>query len=157
MVLRCEKLGIVVDVSHGSDRLTDEVTEMCRSMKIPAIASHSNSRVCLNHSRNLTDERAKRIAEAGGIIGISLARNHLAPEDAKTSDVLRHIAHYLELGLGKNVCFGCDMDGADLPDCVRDVSSMPKIYDSLVASGIGKETADGIFYGNARRFFEKYM
>lgn len=157
VVLRCEKLGITVDVSHGSDLLTDEATEICASNKIPAIASHCNSRACRNHSRNLTDNRAKRIAAAGGIIGISLARNHLATEDAKTSDVMRHIAHYLSLGLEKNLCFGCDMDGTDLPDGMRDVSSMGKLYDEMISSGFGRQTADDVFYGNAHRFFGKYM
>lgn len=158
VVLECDRLGIAVDISHGSDALTDEVTEMCASLKIPAIASHSDLRACCDHSRNLTDERAKRIARSGGIIGVNLADKHLKEGGgAEISDVIRHVLRYLDLGLEKSLCMGCDLDGADLPAGIDDVSSVTKIYDALISGGVGEQTAEDIFYGNARRFFEKYM
>ena len=57
------RLGIVVDVSHGSDRTTRDVLET--SVK-PVIASHSNARAVQDHLRNVTDERSGRSPRRAG-------------------------------------------------------------------------------------------
>lgn len=60
---RLSALGMAVDLSHASDRMTEEATEICKSGKIPAIASHSSARAVTSHRRNLTDELAKKSPE----------------------------------------------------------------------------------------------
>lgn len=158
VILRCEELGIAVDVSHGSDRLIEETVGLCADGKIPAIATHSNSRACCEHTRNLTDGLAKKIADAGGIIGISFCRGHLSGAEVVTAgDVVRHLRHYLSLGLEDAICFGGDFDGAKLPDEMHDITYLYKIAECAEKSGIGRGILDKVFYGNARGFFEKYM
>lgn len=158
VILRCGELGIVVDVSHGSDRLIEEAVGLCANEKIPAIATHSNSRACCGHSRNLTDALAKKIAGAGGIIGVSFCRSHLSGEATVTADdVVRHILHYLDLGLEDGICLGGDLDGSSLPDDIGDITHLYKICECAEKSGIDGKILEKIFYGNARRFIEKYM
>lgn len=158
VVAGCERLGVIVDVSHGSDKLIGEVTEYCSSAKIPAIATHSCSRSCRDHPRNLTDGAAKRIAAAGGIVGLSLCRTHLSGEkDVMVQDAVRHLCRYLEIGLEKNLCIGADLDGTDIPDGMTDVSSIGVLYEAALRAGVGEDTLSDVFYGNARRFFVKYL
>jgi len=72
-----EELGIMVDVSHLSDRAFDEV---CVQSTRPFIASHSNCRALCNHPRNLTDSMIRALAEQGGVMGINLATGFLSPD-----------------------------------------------------------------------------
>ena len=68
-VREMNRLGIMVDVSHGSD----ETFWDCISVsKAPVIASHSGCRSLCNHRRNLTDEMIRALGEKGGYIGIPL-------------------------------------------------------------------------------------
>ena len=50
------RLGIMVDVSHGNDSVFYDAIKMS---KAPIIASHSNARSVTNHKRNMTDEMLK--------------------------------------------------------------------------------------------------
>ena len=158
VVSECERLGVIVDVSHGSDKLTDEATEYCALAKIPAIATHSCSRQCRDHPRNLTDDAAKRIAAAGGIVGMSLCPAHLSDKkEATAEDAVRHICHYLDLGLERNLCIGADLDGTELPAGITDVSSLGSLREAMLRAGISEDMVSAVFYGNARRFFGRYL
>ena len=66
-VREMNRLGIVVDVSHASDRTTWDILETATA---PVIASHSNARALCDHPRNLTDEMIRAIAATGGLVGI---------------------------------------------------------------------------------------
>lgn len=107
VVKECDRLGIVIDVSHMSDRGTFDVLE--NSTK-PIIASHSNVRKLCSHRRNLTDEMIKGIAKSGGVIGFHALDRLVSDKPNPTADdVLRHIAYIAELagvdciGIGPDV------------------------------------------------------
>ena len=158
VVRRLSKLGMAVDVSHASDRMAEETIELCKSGKIPAIASHSSARAITSHRRNLTDELAKKISGAGGIIGVCLAGGFLSgAAPAHLSDAVRHIMHYLDIGLEKSVCIGADLDGATPPEEIKDVSDMPRLYEAVLSAGVDEGTAEDIFFRNAERFVSEYM
>ena len=67
VVAECNRLGIMVDVSHASDKSFFDVLKVT---KTPVIASHSSVRAICNHPRNLTDEMLKALAANGGVIQI---------------------------------------------------------------------------------------
>lgn len=60
VVEEMNRLGIMVDVSHGNDSLFYDAIALS---KAPIIASHSNARVVTNHKRNMTDEMLKLMAK----------------------------------------------------------------------------------------------
>ncbi|MEW6730316.1 MAG: dipeptidase [Acidobacteriota bacterium] len=62
------QLGMMVDVSHVSDRAFYDVLAVTTK---PVIASHSNLRRLCNHPRNLTDDMLRALAQNGGICGIN--------------------------------------------------------------------------------------
>jgi len=67
VVAECNRLGIMVDVSHVSDK---SFFDVLRVTKAPVIASHSSVRSICDHPRNLTDEMLEALAENGGVIQI---------------------------------------------------------------------------------------
>ena len=70
-VRQAQRLGILVDVSHISDRGFWDILDMTES---PVIATHSNSRAVWNHSRNLTDEMFLAICKTGGVAVLTSMR-----------------------------------------------------------------------------------
>jgi len=77
VVAECNRLGIMVDVSHISEKSFFDVLETCRA---PVIASHSSVRALCDHPRNLYDEQLKALAENNGVIQICLLSSFLKPE-----------------------------------------------------------------------------
>ncbi|MBL30740.1 MAG: membrane dipeptidase [Flavobacteriaceae bacterium] len=74
VVQEMNRLGIMVDVSHGSDSLFYETIKLS---KAPIIASHSNARKVTNHERNMTDEMLKLMAKNGGVVQLTMLSNYL--------------------------------------------------------------------------------
>jgi membrane dipeptidase len=96
VVKECESLGIVVDVSHLSDRGTEDVLETSTK---PIIASHSNARALCSNRRNLPDHLIRGIASSGGVIGFHALDRIVSDQPNPTLDhVLKHIAYVAELG-----------------------------------------------------------
>lgn len=158
VVRRCLELGIIPDVSHGSDALISDTVDICRAKGRPCIATHSNSRTVMKHPRNLTDENFKKIASLGGLVGISLAPMHLTDGECGISDIIRHIEHYLSLGGEDAVCLGCDLDGVDtLPQGIENVSDVEKIAEELGRFNYTDTLIDKIFYANARNFISLWL
>jgi membrane dipeptidase len=67
LVEACIGLGVLLDVSHVSDRTFDDLATWSRSASVPLIASHSSARALASHPRNLTDAQLAVIAESGGV------------------------------------------------------------------------------------------
>ncbi|MBQ8551754.1 MAG: membrane dipeptidase [Clostridia bacterium] len=158
-VRRCFSLGIIPDVSHASDKMTDEVIALAEECGRVCVATHSNSRAVCDHRRNLTDERFCHIARLGGIVGISLAPMHLTHDEVCTiDDIVRHIEHYLSLGGEDTVCLGCDLDGVDiLPEGIKTVSDIEKIAEALGRINYTDDLIEKIFYANARNFISLWL
>ncbi len=75
LVAACESLGVVVDVSHLSDR---GFADLCEVAERPFVASHSNCRSLCPSPRNLTDEMIRELGERGGVVGITFAPGFLS-------------------------------------------------------------------------------
>lgn len=67
-------LGMVLDASHASDQVFDQMMEISRA---PIILSHSGCRAVHDHPRNIDDDRIKKLAAAGGTIQINSYNSYL--------------------------------------------------------------------------------
>ena len=67
-VAEMNRLGILIDGSHSSDAVFDQMLELSR---VPIILSHSGPRAIFNHPRNIDDARMRRLARAGGVLFIN--------------------------------------------------------------------------------------
>ena len=74
VVKEMNRLGIMVDVSHGSDSLFYDTIALS---KAPIIASHSNARSVTNHKRNMTDDMLRLMAKNGGVVQLTMLSNYL--------------------------------------------------------------------------------
>lgn len=155
VVREMEKCGVVVDVSHASDKLFYDVAEIATR---PFIATHSNSRSVTNHRRNLTDEQFKIIKERNGIVGINFHRDFLSdnPDSASRYDLLKHIDKFLSLGGENVICIGTDFDGCNLPYDITGSESLAEIYEMLLKHNYKESLIRKIFYENALNFFENF-
>ena len=77
VVREMNRLGMLVDISHVSDKTFYDALEVS---KAPLLASHSSSRALDDHPRNMTDEMAKALASRGGVIQINYERSYLSQE-----------------------------------------------------------------------------
>lgn len=147
-------LGISADISHASDKTAYEILDLAEQYGLKACASHSNSRSVRAHRRNLTDELFLRIKEQVGIVGISMAPEHLSDTSvADSSHICRHIHHYLSLGGEDTICLGCDFDGIGAtPTDIRSIGDITHLRDILIKDGIPEDTLTKLFFGNAYRF-----
>lgn len=68
VVRELNRLGVMVDISHVSDKTFLDAIEVS---KAPLIASHSSCRAISGHARNMTDPMIKALAAKGGVIQIN--------------------------------------------------------------------------------------
>jgi membrane dipeptidase len=62
------RLGMLVDVSHVSDKTMSDALDVS---KAPIIASHSSARALSDVSRNIPDDLLRRIAKNGGVVNVN--------------------------------------------------------------------------------------
>jgi len=77
VVREMNRLGMIVDVSHVSDKTFADVLEISKS---PVFASHSNCRAICDSPRNMTDEMIRALAAKGGVVQINFHVGFLSQE-----------------------------------------------------------------------------
>jgi membrane dipeptidase len=150
-VQECQRLGMLVDVSHLSDHGFWDIMEITRA---PVVATHSNSRALCPHSRNLSDDMFRAICQTGGVAGLNVYTDFLG--NAPTLDTAcDHIFHWLELDPeGKHIALGGDLDGCEsLPLGFDGVQSYPALAQRLLERGAGEKIVESIFWNNAMGVF----
>ncbi|MGV6815388.1 MAG: dipeptidase [Phycisphaerales bacterium] len=163
---RMDKLNIVHDLSHLSQRATDELLALTDR---PVIASHSNSRALMGdpdslpNQRHLADETIIEIARRGGVIGLNLLGDFITPdlkkgERAKISDCVRHIEHVCELTNSRShIALGSDMDGGfgsdGLPEGINTPTDLTILTDALNQAGWSDQDIVGFAHANWNRFW----
>jgi membrane dipeptidase len=68
VVREMNRLGMLIDISHVSDKTMSDALDVS---KAPVIASHSSARALSNVLRNIPDDLLKRIAKNGGVVQIN--------------------------------------------------------------------------------------
>ena len=79
LVAEANRLGIILDASHSSDAVFDQ---LLASSKSPIILSHSGAKAIYDHPRNIDDARLLAMAAKGGVIQINAYGGYLAAAPA---------------------------------------------------------------------------
>ena len=77
VVREMNRLGMIVDISHVSDKTFADVLETSNA---PVFASHSDCRTICDSPRNMTDDMIKALALKGGVIQINYHVGFLSQE-----------------------------------------------------------------------------
>ena len=77
VVKEMNRIGMVIDISHASDKTFFDILEITED---PIIASHSGCRALNPVHRNMNDEMLRALAKNGGVIGIVFVLPFLTPE-----------------------------------------------------------------------------
>ncbi len=76
LVSEANRLGVILDASHSSDDVLDQMLELS---KAPIILSHSGCKAIYDNPRNVDDARLRKLAAKGGVIQMNAYGNYLAP------------------------------------------------------------------------------
>ena len=155
-----ERMHMIVDVSHLSDKGFWDIVEHGTR---PFAASHSNCRALAPHTRNLTDEMIRAMAERGGLVGLNYCAGFLddqpSPDLCRSTTALmaKHAAHFKQVGGIEIIGLGSDFDGIGGKLELSDCSKMPLLADALRKEGFTEDEVEAIFFRNAQRFFENNL
>jgi len=83
IVREMNRLGMIVDISHVSDKTFFDALE---TSKAPIFASHSSCRAISPAPRNMTDEMIQALAKKDGVIQINFACDFLNPDVLKSNE-----------------------------------------------------------------------
>lgn len=148
VIRRCNALGIVVDVAHGTYDLVKRAADTSTKPLVlshSALASHPRER-----SRLITPDHARVIAGTGGVIGVwpssgSFKDLHGMAEGMKRMADLVGVEH---------VGLGTDMLGFISPPVFRSYTQLPDLASALLLAGFSPAEVGAILGGNYRRVFE---
>ncbi len=153
-----EEMGMLVDVSHLSDA---GFYDVCRILKGPFVASHSNARAVCGCSRNLTDDMIRALAEHGGVMGLNFCPEFLEPKDKdprQTLDAIAaHARHIIDVGGRECIGIGTDFDGIGGLLDYGTADRMTALAEGLSSKGFTQEEIEGIFYRNVLRVYDEVL
>lgn len=163
IILKMNKLGMIIDVSHANEKTFWDIYNLSSS---PIIASHSNVKNLCNSPRNLTDEQIIAIAKRGGLIGVNSYKHFIKENCDKIylSDFFKHIKYLIDLVGIDHVAFGFDFcefldnDHFDkTPIGLEDASKCQNFINYLYSQNFSKEMIEKIAYKNFIDFLKKNL
>jgi membrane dipeptidase len=154
-VTKMNDLNIIVDVSHGSDKLLEDVLNLSN---VPFVASHSNCYDISPVGRNINDDLILKMIDRNCVIGMNLLTEFVNVEADITTidDTIKHIDHILDLGGEKSIGYGFDLDGIDSTLEIVDSSNAQLINDKLLKR-YSKKIVRQISYENVLNLYEKVL
>lgn len=158
VVAECERLGVLVDVTHIPEQAFYDVIDVARR---PVIVSHGSAR---SVTVDLDDDHIRALASTGGLLGIHFYTTYLGPTPTPEG-VVRQIDHVARLTGIDHVALGVDFfptEGAwydlqvsqgtkDLRWAVKDMGEMPEITRCLVGRGYSEGDIHKVLGGNFLR------
>ena len=147
VVRRCEELGVLVDVTHCSDRSLADVLSIASR---PLLATHTGFRRFFQSERNLSDEQLRLVARTGGMVGV-ITWNDLLGGDS-IENMADSIVHGALVAGAEHVGIGTDFDGW-VPSAagIRDARRYPDLTELLARRGFTAAELSGILGGNYLR------
>ena len=157
LVRRCNELGIMVDLSHLNEA---GFWDVARHSDKPLVATHSNAHAICPHSRNLTDDQLRAIAESDGMVGLNFAVAFLREDGRMLSDVplaqvLRHLDHLMSVLGEDRVGLGSDYDGAVVPEDLTTVAGLPRLRQAMEEHGYDEPLIRKLCHENWLRVLQK--
>ena len=153
------ELGMIADISHGSDALFFDVAAWSKRTGIPFVASHSNARACREHTRNLSDGEIRTLADCGGVMGLNFYDKFLAADrscEGQKAAMIAHMTHILKVGGEDVLAFGSDFDGCPQNAYIKTAADMPRLLFEM-EKVFPHRVVEKVAYGNAARVIQSVL
>ena len=149
VVRECNRLGIVIDVAHGTRALVEQTAAVST---VPFVLSHTSlARTPPGpYSRLITGEHARLVGQAGGVIGVWPSGYSFV--DAR--DWVGGIARMVDAAGIDHVGIGTDMEGG-VKEVWDDYADLPAVADLLLRQGFSPAEASKLLGGNYVRVFRQ--
>ena len=149
VIRECNRLGIVVDVAHGTFKLVEKVVGVSA---VPFVLSHTSlvSGPLRPYSRLISADHARVMAEAGGVIGVWPAAFTFV--DAR--DWVAGIARLVDVVGVDHVGIGTDMEGG-VDEVWDDYADLPAVVDLFLRRGFSPAETAKLIGGNYVRVFRQ--
>jgi membrane dipeptidase len=163
VVNECRRLGMVVDLAHGTADMVDGVLD---AAPVVPVWSHSwISRMGGTWqdvgyvARSLAPASARKIASRGGAVGLWTVRVRTDPRYPvhSVSGYADEILHMCDLIGPAHVAFGTDMEGAGPQPILSDYVDLRAVADRLVQRGLSEDQLHGVLIGNYARIVKQAM
>jgi membrane dipeptidase len=155
LIKECNRLGMLLDTSHLSEKGFSELIELSST---PVIASHSNASKIRQHPRNLNDEQITSIIRTGGVMGVTFVPPFVYTGEPVSMDkLLLHIDHICSLGGRRHIGLGSDFDG--IMEWITGLEHVGK-YSQLVElllKHYSEEDVEHFVYRNWYNFYMKHL
>lgn len=155
-VRRMSELGIIVDVSHLSDKGFYDVLEYTNR---PFVASHSNARSLCNVGRNLSDDMIRKLSDRGGVTGLNFCSAFIKDNNERYTSIegmVEHIRYIVNVGGIDCIGLGSDFDGIHNKLEIKNASGLPRLYEAL-RKYFSEEDIEKIFYKNVLRVYKEFL
>lgn len=156
LVRECDRLGIVIDLSHLSPAGVDGVLA---TSERPVVATHANASALHPHPRNFSDHQLERVAATGGVIGVVPVPPFLGPypERAPFAPLLDHLDHMIRVVGDDHVGLGLDFDGvgAMRTEGIETAADVPNLTAAMLARGYHPERVLKILGANFLRVIDE--
>ena len=154
VVRECQRLGILVDLTHIPEKAFFQTIELVNK---PVIVSHGTG-------AELGEKRVRAIADRGGVVGIHFYSSYLGPKPNVLS-VVDAVEDLIRFGGIEVVGLGVDFfptEGAwkefqqaqgtqDISWAIPDLGHLPEVTRALVARGFSDEQVLAVLGGNFLR------
>lgn len=152
VICEMNRLGIAVDVSHGSERSFYDALDISKK---PIVCSHSSSRALCDHPRNLTDNQLRALAAKDGVAQMTFYNGFLRT-DGKASiiDAVAHLNHMVEVMGVEHVGIGSDFDGDGGVPGLASAAELINLTRRLLRERYSEEDLRLIWGGNFLRVLE---
>jgi membrane dipeptidase len=154
VIRRMNDLGMMVDISHVSDKTFYDVLKVSR---VPVIASHSCAKKFANVPRNMTDDMIRDLAKNGGVMHINFHVGFLDDVQEPRPSLMRvadHIDYVKSLVGVDHVGIGSDFDGARMPVGLEGVDLLPHLTAELLRRGYTEVELAKVLGENTLRVME---
>lgn len=150
VVTEMNRLGMLVDVAHINDAAFYQVMEISGK---PVVSTHGGVFACAPHSRCLTDDQLKAIAQKDGLLGVAFYDKFIAPKDATVDKIVDQIAYVADLVGINHVGIGSDFDGLGkgVWPVIRTADRLPQLTAALVRRGFSDAEIRKVLGGNFLR------
>ena len=162
VVAECKRLGMVVDLAHGTPELVDRALDASDAAPVWShswISPRGGTWQDPGYiARSLSPASAKKIAARGGAVGLWSVRviDPFYPLKGVAS-YADEIVRMCDLIGPEHVAFGTDMSGAGGNPILSNYVDLREVADNLLKRGLPQTTLDNVFIGNYARIVKQAM